>query len=56
MAGYGCARAFALKLGQNDIANLLQATLKEEGAANQRLTLVAETVNEDAFCAADLAT
>jgi ferritin-like metal-binding protein YciE len=54
MAGYGCARAFALKLGYADLASLLQSTLREEGAANKLLTSIAEKVNEDAFCAADL--
>jgi ferritin-like metal-binding protein YciE len=53
MAAYGCARAFALKLGRNDIAELLQLTLKEEGAANKKLISIAETVNEDAFAAVD---
>jgi ferritin-like metal-binding protein YciE len=53
MAAYGCARAFALKLGRNDIAELLQQTLKEEGAANKKLTSIAETVNEDAFAAVE---
>lgn len=54
MAGYGCARAFALKLGYADLANLLQATLRDEGAANKLLTAISVKVNEDAFCAADL--
>jgi ferritin-like metal-binding protein YciE len=49
MAAYGCARAFALKLGKTDIAALLQKTLDEEGAANKKLTTIAGTVNEDAF-------
>ncbi|HZZ20447.1 MAG TPA: ferritin-like domain-containing protein [Opitutaceae bacterium] len=53
MAAYGCARAFALKLGKNDIADLLQLTLREEGDANKKLTAIAETVNDDAFAAAD---
>jgi ferritin-like metal-binding protein YciE len=52
MAAYGCARAFAQKLGKDDIADLLQLTLREEGDANKKLTLIAETVNEDAFASA----
>ena len=54
IAAYGCARAFALKLAQQDIVDLLQMTLNEEGEANKKLIAIAETVNEDAFSAADL--
>lgn len=53
MAAYGCARAFALKLGKSDIASLLQKTLDEEGAANKKLTTIAGTVNEDAYALAE---
>lgn len=42
MAGYGTARTLARRLGLNDIAETLQKTLEEEGAANQKLTAVAE--------------
>lgn len=42
MAGYGTARTLAKSLGLNDIAETLQKTLDEEGAANQKLTAVAE--------------
>jgi ferritin-like metal-binding protein YciE len=52
MAAYGCARAFALKLGRENIASLLQKTLNEEGAANKKLIEIAESVNEDALSAA----
>ncbi len=46
MAGYGCARTFARLLGMNDVAETLQKTLDEEGAADQKLTKIAEqTVN-----------
>lgn len=41
MAGYGTARAFADKLGLDDISDLLQATLDEEGAANEKLISLA---------------
>jgi ferritin-like metal-binding protein YciE len=51
MAAYGCARAFAVRLGRDDIAKLLDANLKEEGAANKKLTKIAQTVNDDAFAA-----
>ena len=49
MAAYGCARAFAIKIGRDDVAELLNANLKEEGAANKKLTEIAQTVNDDAF-------
>lgn len=43
MAGYGCARTFANLLVYEDAAALLQATLDEEGAADEALTELAET-------------
>ncbi|MEO6870820.1 MAG: ferritin-like domain-containing protein [Chthoniobacterales bacterium] len=49
MAGYGAARTFASILGEDEAEDLLQETLDEEGAANEKLTEIAEsTVNEDA--------
>jgi ferritin-like metal-binding protein YciE len=42
MAGYGTARAFAKNLGLTEIADILQETLDEEGAANKKLTALAE--------------
>ena len=44
MAGYGCVRTFARLLGYKEAAGLLQATLNEEGAADEKLTKLAETV------------
>lgn len=44
MAGYGCVRTFAQLLGFDDAASLLQETLDEEGAADKKLTKLAETV------------
>jgi ferritin-like metal-binding protein YciE len=52
MAAYGCARAFALKLGRNDIVDLLQQNLDEEGAANKKLIEIAATVNDEAYALA----
>jgi len=43
IAGYGCARTFARRVGRNDVANLLQETLDEEGNADKILTDIAET-------------
>ena len=44
MAGYGCVRTFARLLGRTDHAKLLQQTLDEEGAADKKLTALAESV------------
>lgn len=44
MAGYGCVRTFARLLGNDEAADLLQETLDEEGAADKKLTDLAETV------------
>lgn len=52
MAGYGCARTFAQLLGLNDVADLLQETLDEEGNADKKLTEIAETtINVEAAAA-----
>lgn len=44
MAGYGCVRTFAQLLGYEQAAELLQETLDEEGAADKKLTGLAESV------------
>jgi ferritin-like metal-binding protein YciE len=44
MAGYGCVRTFARLLGYDDAVGLLQETLDEEAAADEKLTKLAETV------------
>ena len=44
MAGYGCVRTFARLLGEDSAADMLQQTLDEEGAADKKLTKLAETV------------
>ena len=49
IAAYGCARTFAQQLGQQEIADLLQETLDEEGNADKKLTEIAESVvNQEA--------
>ena len=49
IAGYGCARTFAARLGHDRVAKLLQQTLDEEAAADEKLTHIAESqVNEEA--------
>lgn len=42
MAGYGTARAYAEKMGEYEVADILQKTLDEESHANQTLTRIAE--------------
>jgi len=53
IAGYGTARAFAQALGEEDVVNLLQQTLEEESAANEKLTVISETVTADALAASE---
>ena len=43
MAGYGTARSLALRLGDNQTAEILQQTLDEEGEADKKLTSIAES-------------
>jgi ferritin-like metal-binding protein YciE len=42
IAGYGTVRSFARQLGFGNHADMLQVTLDEEGAADKRLTKIAE--------------
>ncbi|HEY1784582.1 MAG TPA: ferritin-like domain-containing protein [Pirellulales bacterium] len=44
IAGYGCARSFALRLGRSSVAHLLEETLNEERHADQLLTQVADSI------------
>ncbi|HLO17193.1 MAG TPA: ferritin-like domain-containing protein [Anaerolineales bacterium] len=49
IAGYGTARTWAQQLGYSTAAQLLQQTLDEESAANEKLTQIAEShVNMEA--------
>jgi ferritin-like metal-binding protein YciE len=43
MAGYGTARTLAQRLGFQDCAQILETTLKEEKAADEKLTTVAQS-------------
>jgi ferritin-like metal-binding protein YciE len=49
MAGYGSVREFASLLGQKEIASLLDETLEEEKAADEKLTGIAKKVNPQAL-------
>jgi len=42
MAGYGTARTFAQRVGRQDVARLLQETLNEEKATDEKLNRIAE--------------
>ena len=49
IAAYGMARTFAQRLGEDNIASLLEQTLKEESETDRKLTKIAESaVNPDA--------
>jgi ferritin-like metal-binding protein YciE len=49
MAAYGTAKAFARALNEGKVLALLQATLEEEAAANEKLTKISGSVNVDAL-------
>lgn len=44
MAGYGCVKTFAERLGKSEAAGLLEQTLREEESADKKLTQIAETI------------
>jgi ferritin-like metal-binding protein YciE len=48
MAGYGCVRTYARLLGEEEVAELLQQTLDEEGETDKKLTELAEAINLEA--------
>jgi len=48
IAGYGTARTHAQLLGLDEIANLLQETLDEEAACDEKLTDLAQHINVEA--------
>ena len=49
IAGYGTARTFAQRLGEDNITSLLEKTLEEELETDRKLTKIAEAaVNPDA--------
>ena len=52
MAGYGCVRTYADLLGLKNISKLLQQTLDEEKATDEKLTELARNINVEAEKAA----
>ena len=49
IASYGTLRTYAELMERDDIAELLQATLDEEGQTDKHLTQIAETLNIEAM-------
>lgn len=49
IASYGCARTYAKLLGMDEVEELLQDTLDEEGNANKLLTEISESLNVEAI-------
>ena len=45
IAGYGCVRAYATRLREDDAASLLSQTLQEEKEADEALNEIAEALN-----------
>ena len=48
MAGYGTVKAFAQVLGHEEHVKLLEETLEEEAQADEKLTELSQSVNEEA--------
>jgi ferritin-like metal-binding protein YciE len=48
MAAYGCVRTYARLLGEDEVAELLQQNLDEEGETDKKLTGLAENINVQA--------
>lgn len=48
IAAYGCVRAWAKELGEDEAAELLEQTLNEEKETDEKLTQIAEQVNASA--------
>lgn len=54
IAAYGCVRTFATLLGDNATADLLEESLNEESAADEKLTEVAMSgINQEAAAGAE---
>lgn len=51
ISGYGTVRTYAELLGEDEAVRLLDETLKEEKAADQKLTKIASSINVEAQAA-----
>ncbi|NOS85014.1 MAG: ferritin-like domain-containing protein [Ignavibacteria bacterium] len=49
IASYGCAKTYARLLGYSEVEELLDETLQEESAADEKLTALAEVLNVEAM-------
>jgi ferritin-like metal-binding protein YciE len=49
IAGYGTVRTFAHLLGHHDLESILQSTLEEEAATDEKLTSIASKINVKAM-------
>ncbi|MBE2227436.1 MAG: ferritin-like domain-containing protein [Ignavibacteria bacterium] len=49
IAAYGCAVTYARLLEKDDIIGLLEETLEEEAAADEKLTAIADELNPEAM-------
>ena len=49
MAAYGSLRTFANDLGYTECAQIFQEILDQESATNEKLTEIAQTVNQEAL-------
>lgn len=45
ISGYGTARSFAQRLGEDEVAELLQETLEEESQTDKKLTQICEALH-----------
>jgi len=52
IAGYGCVATYAELLGENEAAQILRTTLKEEHDTDERLTELSQDINVEAAEAA----
>jgi ferritin-like metal-binding protein YciE len=52
IAGYGCVRTYAELMGESEMANLLEKTLEEEKATDEKLSQLAQNINVEAEKAA----
>ncbi len=48
IAAYGTAHAFAVEIGEDEVAALLEETLSEEGETDKKLTELSESINAEA--------
>jgi ferritin-like metal-binding protein YciE len=55
IAVYGSVHAFAILMGEDEAASILEQTLNEEKETDEKLSELAEEINRQAFAAKDAA-